>query len=520
MLFPLVKNWIQDNLKTKSSGTVTPGFKKCYEAAVPANLFQKTVSTDLIIFVTATKEENKSFVAWATACQLDPITRRPIMGQIHINLKYLDTKFEKLYDTFGTVIHEVSHILAMSPNLYGEWIHTTTGKIRGEANVLKTHGGHSMIVTEKVKIFTRDHFKCQTLEGAPVEDEGNSGSKGAHWEKRFFGSDYMSAASVTNPVISELSISMFEDSGWYIFRQGELVNGKSIDYEPLFWLKYYGCGIFTDTCPSAGHSCTVEGELGCSYDNTFRGVCAKVGFANNCMYKIPYTPWENYDCRIIAEENATIQLYAARYYNSQGPNRRCFNGKITDTVSGYQKNGNFCFLPKCTYNNTTRKYKLEVQYGTTWHTCTSDNQNLPITGKKKGHIQCPPHIHNYCSQYTFKCKNDCMQRGRCMKNGQCLCYQGFTGDDCGDNVDLKEYLTANSYQMRETIKTVTCQNGGVYISSQGYCLCNVGFSGSTCSQIDSVTQTFYKAPNGSVSTGGTQFWVTDSKGISITGSGD
>jgi len=102
-----------------------------------------------------------------------------------------------------------------------------------------------MIVTPRVKAFVNKHFGCTsgTIAGAPVEDNGGSGTAGAHWEKMFFFSEFMSGVQVTNPVISELTMALLEDSGWYKFSKGEVHGGVTIDYEPLYWLKNYGCEV-------------------------------------------------------------------------------------------------------------------------------------------------------------------------------------------------------------------------------------------------------------------------------------
>ena len=42
--------------------------------------FGDDVEADIVIWTTAEKNWNQSFVAWATSCQLDEQTNRPIMG--------------------------------------------------------------------------------------------------------------------------------------------------------------------------------------------------------------------------------------------------------------------------------------------------------------------------------------------------------------------------------------------------------------------------------------------------------
>lgn len=110
MLFPMVRSWIQDNLSVKGNQVVSPTRSTCYKATVPNNMRNRSVAADLIIIVTAENAPKESYVAWATSCQQDRNTLRPNMGQVNMNLHYLDTNIDRIYDVFGTVIHEVTHV--------------------------------------------------------------------------------------------------------------------------------------------------------------------------------------------------------------------------------------------------------------------------------------------------------------------------------------------------------------------------------------------------------------------------
>ena len=48
-----------------------------------------------------------------------------------------------------------------------------------------------------------------------LENQGGDMSKGAHWERRLFYNELMTASISENPVISNTTLSLFEDSGWY-----------------------------------------------------------------------------------------------------------------------------------------------------------------------------------------------------------------------------------------------------------------------------------------------------------------
>lgn len=197
------------------------------------------------------------------------------------------------------------------------------------------------------------------------------------------------------------------------------------------------------------------------------------------MFYTPWRPWENYDCRL-ATKNVRNDEYEKRYLTSFGPNRRCFNGKITDHDSGYYKDNNFCYLPKC-HMNSSGKYELSVNFGVSWKKCKADKAKITINEfNKTGYINCPDNIQQYCSKYAGRCPNDCFLKGRCMQNGQCQCYYGFGGKDCGGRVSETEVLKNHAYNPKEKIKQEDCQNGGVYLKDLGYCLCEPGFYGLYC----------------------------------------
>ncbi|RCN31674.1 hypothetical protein ANCCAN_22536 [Ancylostoma caninum] len=72
-----------------------------------------------------------------------------------------------------------------------------------------------MIVSPKVREEARRFFNCPDLEGAELESQGGAGSAFAHWEKRIFEHEAMSAISTAHNAFSRITLALFEDSGWY-----------------------------------------------------------------------------------------------------------------------------------------------------------------------------------------------------------------------------------------------------------------------------------------------------------------
>jgi Leishmanolysin len=73
----------------------------------------------------------------------------------------------------------------------------------------------TIVATPEVIRIGKLHFNCLTFPGLPLEDEGDAGSAGSHWEKVALGNEFMVSNDVENPVISKFSLALLVDSGWY-----------------------------------------------------------------------------------------------------------------------------------------------------------------------------------------------------------------------------------------------------------------------------------------------------------------
>lgn len=130
----------------------------------------------------------------------------------------------------------MTHVLAFSDVLYGYYQDASLNTI-GKENVMRTvdYGLKQVpfIVTPKVKEMARAHYACSSLIGLPVEVSGGSGSAGSHWEKTVSGYDYMTGMVSYHMLITNVTLALLEDSGWY-----------KPDYtsaEPMWWGKNRGC---------------------------------------------------------------------------------------------------------------------------------------------------------------------------------------------------------------------------------------------------------------------------------------
>jgi len=74
---------------------------------------------------------------------------------------------------------------------------------------------------------------------------------------------------------------MMEDTSWYKFLEGRVVDGVIIAAEKNRFLANNGCKTYFSDCPSKSFfNCEVVGRASCSWDGSFRGTCQKT--TNGC----------------------------------------------------------------------------------------------------------------------------------------------------------------------------------------------------------------------------------------------
>ena len=127
------------------------------------------------------------------------------------------------------------------------------------------------IKSPKVVEKARLHFNCDSIDGIPLETYGGVGSSGSHWESRYMLGDYMIATDYPEIVISDISLAVFEDSGYYkvnYYTGGLFRFGKG-----------EGCDFFNKKCiidggtPFANEFCLNSQEPFCTSGHLSKGHC-------------------------------------------------------------------------------------------------------------------------------------------------------------------------------------------------------------------------------------------------------
>ena len=206
--------------------------------------------------------------AAATYCVKDT-SGRPTAGYILINknLDFNKKNSEEYYELL--FLHEITHVLVFHTEFF-EHSSISTGDKRINGVVRK------LITSPKVKEAAQKHFGCKTLEGVPLEDQGGDGSSGSHWDSRFMLGDYMISSDYEEIVISDITLALFEDSGWYTvnyYTGGLFKFGKGM-----------GCNFINDKCiekeSTKFHNdfCVSAGKPRCSSSRTNKGICYLVDY--------------------------------------------------------------------------------------------------------------------------------------------------------------------------------------------------------------------------------------------------
>ncbi|OQV25784.1 Leishmanolysin-like peptidase [Hypsibius exemplaris] len=205
--------------------------------------------TDFVLYVSTLETERcnaSKTVAYAAHCQQEMTFDRPIAGHANLCPHAISDNPADIATILSTVKHEILHALGFSIALFAffrdsngnplsprdkygrpdwdpdhntyRWSEKTIRQI--ERPNWEVRGGTvnrpmSMFVTPRVVEETRRHFACNDLEGAELENQGGEGTATTHWEKRVFANEAMTGVHTQNPVYSNMTLALMEDSGWY-----------------------------------------------------------------------------------------------------------------------------------------------------------------------------------------------------------------------------------------------------------------------------------------------------------------
>ena len=163
-------------------------------------------------------------------------TGQPVVGRISINrnIKIPSIHAQEFFDSL--ILHHITHILGFT--LYH--LSDFTNYITKDENDNKYY-----INSPNVIKFAKKYYNCSSIERIQLEDYGDAGGIGSHWESKLLLGEYMNEYYYQEElVISEFTLSLLEDTGYYkanYYTGGLMRFGKN-----------KGCKFLNNKCVSNG----------------------------------------------------------------------------------------------------------------------------------------------------------------------------------------------------------------------------------------------------------------------------
>jgi len=216
-----VSNFLSKLLKTKRLDT-----------AITVSSFQdivlneSQVLTDLyIVAVVRPFGANVETLAAAFYNMVTSDTKRPVLGAVYINPSEITEYSDE--EMYNVIFHEVCHILGISSASYNNWINPETGTSYG--NSLPLHGvsvpkypskSFFVLSTPHAHQFAVERYNTSLFFGSVpsgilLEDGGQDGTRLSHPKGSVYYTEVMSGIYTPPSVISNLTLSLLADTGWY-----------------------------------------------------------------------------------------------------------------------------------------------------------------------------------------------------------------------------------------------------------------------------------------------------------------
>ena len=382
--------------------------KSCQISSIGIGYGNFLVDNDVVIFPTFNSEMGENEISSGKLCLTLGNRPRPTLGLLQINPNFNFNK--KNSDLFMKKIlfHEITHILVFDKNLLRQLGMTTTRNSRLYVN------------SAKVLARAKRHFNCASLYGLPLEDqEYEEVLSGSHWDARYMLGDYMIPAFYPDMVLSDITLSLFEDTRYY-----------KVDYYSGGLFKYgknKGCSFTTEKCidnnsPLSEEFCTTNGGAICSTSRITKGYCIINDYINyNISIPKQYQYFENpnhggyfhADFCPVADIVSSSEDYLPNNCKIGSPSLSSDYGEVMSDTS-------FCFVSSLTPSSSSDNiisrpmcYKAEcnketkqivVHVGDSSLICPTDG-GIQVGNGFKGIITCPKY-YDICDTESNELCND------------------------------------------------------------------------------------------------------------------
>eukprot|EP00118_Oscarella_pearsei_P025736 m.308673 g.308673 ORF g.308673 m.308673 type:complete len:807 (+) comp44497_c0_seq1:131-2551(+) len=244
-----------DHLEGCHICTEQPFCPECIECQILNNSGPGLINKDYSLYVTAVNESKcrgAGVLFTSTSCQQVSSGGggRPIAGNINvcpyspflIGPEYFEYQF-------GLFLREMIKLLGFSSDYF------LNSQRQPVTNVVQNYPRNWMfagasgpvihqqtshwVVTPKVKSEAQTHFGCSDLVGMPLKISTDQ-TPSTYWDQRVAWGELMTAEPPPGAVVSRLTLSALQDTGWY--------NVSFDKANPLVWGQGLGCSFVTESC--------------------------------------------------------------------------------------------------------------------------------------------------------------------------------------------------------------------------------------------------------------------------------
>ena len=202
------------------------------------------VPKDLVVIIkTIIASSSSSYQASFEHKYIDRDSKRPIVATLTLNLNF-DFDLDESNQYLKTMIlHQFTHILGFYNQSFPNF-QIANGDISKIITTLdsdrRSNVKREYIHSPKVMEYVKKYYGCdETIVGLDLEDQ--DGRTNSHWDARVLLGEYMNSEPYyPEQVISEFTLALLEDSGWY---EINYYTGGLMRYG-----KHKGCKFLIDDC--------------------------------------------------------------------------------------------------------------------------------------------------------------------------------------------------------------------------------------------------------------------------------
>lgn len=386
-----VKSIIDSAVDAMSRIIIVPSLERNYEInrCDPNITINKSVLTtglrsDLIIFPYIIDKSDERFAKteiYGIYCQTDTKTNRPIAGIIGINeiINLNKTNWLEYYQIVA--LQALTHIMVFDYTLFDKFIDNKGDtiplnqvvKIDKLTNIKK-------VISPKVLKTAKNYFNCDTIDGIPIENYFTSIYETIFWEDRYMRTDLMTADKNNQKVLSEITLALFEDSGWYIVKY---LTGGLFKFGKNAKCQFLNKRCIENQFPLYSNEfCNNRNTGFCSSNRLERGFCYIEQINNNsfipvenqffsnkniggfpltdyCPISIPFTGFKDY---FVSSCKFGKRLFDGAIFEKFGDISFCFMSNLVNSEMAINLKDNImipqCLNVICNSNNLTYSIKI------------------------------------------------------------------------------------------------------------------------------------------------------------------